>query len=506
MVRRQGIMVNLSAFIRFHALRTPEQVALIYGDLRITYAEFCERILRLAEFMRTRGIGEGDVVAVVMKNSPAFLETAFAVSHLGAVFLPVNFRLAREEVAYVSGDAGAKLVLADDELAAAVEGLPGVVLLDAAAQADSRALSDADAALPDPAPRTTQDLFRLLYTSGTTDHPKGVMHSYENFYWKCMDHVIALGLSADDRLLVAGPLYHVGAFDLPGVAVLWVGGAICIIRDFDPQTALAAIARERLTGGWLAPVMLGEILGCPARDRFDVSSMSWVIGGGERTPEPRVHEFGALFPTARYIDGYGLTESCSGDTLMEAGREIERIGSTGRALAHVEVEIRDEGGVALLPGEDGEIVLRGPKIARGYWNDPDKTARAIKDGWLHTGDVGHLDADGFFYLTDRKKDMILSGGENIASSEVERVIDLMPEVGEVAVIAVPDEHWGEAPAAVVVLAQGAALDYETLAGHCREHLAGFKVPKHLILRDALPRNPSGKVLKRVLRDDVTAGE
>ncbi len=497
-------MVNLSAFIRFHALRTPEQVALIYGDLRITYAEFYERILRLAGFMRSRGIGEDDAVAVVMKNSPAFLEAAFAASHLGAVFLPVNFRLARKEVAYITGDGEARLVLADQELAGAVEGLSGVVLLDPVAQTDSRTLSEPGAALPAPAPRGTQDLFRLLYTSGTTDHPKGAMHSYENFYWRCMDHVIALGLSAADRMLVAGPLYHVGAFDLPGVAVLWVGGAFCVIRDFNPETVLAAIERERLTCAWLAPVMLGQILTCPERERFDLSSVAWVIGGGERTPEPRIHEFGTLFPAARYIDGYGLTESCGGDTLMEAGREIERIGSTGRALAHVEVEIRDEDGAVLLPGEDGEIVLRGPKITRSYWNDPDKTAQTIKNGWLHTGDLGHLDDDGFLFLTDRKKDMILSGGENIASSEVERIIDLMPEVAEVAVIGLPDEEWGEIPVAVAVLADGAALDQETLAGHCRNHLAGFKVPKRLILRAALPRNPSGKVLKRVLRDDIAS--
>ena len=498
-------MVNLSAFIRFHALRNPEQVALIYGELRISYAELYERILRLAGFMRAKGIGEGDVLAVVMKNSPAFLEAAFAASHLGAVFLPVNFRLAREEVAYITGDGGARLVLADRELASSVEGLAGVVLLDGPAQADSRTLSDAGAALPAPAPRGTQDLFRLLYTSGTTDRPKGAMHSYENFYWKCMDQVIALGLSAADRLLVAGPLYHVGAFDLPGVAVLWVGGAFCVIRDFDPEAALAAIEREQLTGAWLAPVMLGQVLNCPERERFELSSLAWVIGGGERTPEPRIHEFGALFPAARYIDSYGLTESCGGDTMMEAGREVERIGSTGRALAHVEVAIRDENGAVLRPGEDGEIVLRGPKITQGYWNDPDKTAQTVKHGWLHTGDVGHLDGDGFLFLTDRKKDMILSGGENIASSEVERVIDLMPEIAEAAVIGLPDEEWGEMPVAVVVLAEGAALDHETLAGHCREHLAGFKVPKRVILRDVLPRNPSGKVLKRVLRDEI-AGE
>jgi acyl-CoA synthetase (AMP-forming)/AMP-acid ligase II len=187
---------------------------------------------------------------------------------------------------------------------------------------------------------------------------------------------------------------------------------------------------------------------------------------------------------------------------MEAGREIERIGSTGRALAHVEVQIRDDGGTVLPPNTPGEICLRGPKVTKGYWRDPDKTARSFFGDWFRTGDVGYLDEDGFLFLTDRKKDMIISGGENIASSEIERVIFLLPEVVEVAVIAVPDERWGEVPAAVVVLKEGSWLDAATLESHCRAHLAGFKVPKHLMIREALPRNPSGKVLKRVLRDEV----
>jgi acyl-CoA synthetase (AMP-forming)/AMP-acid ligase II len=348
------------------------------------------------------------------------------------------------------------------------------------------------------------DLFRLMYTSGTTDRPKGVMHTYSNFYWKCADHVIALGLTAADRLLVAGPLYHVGAFDLPGVAVLWVGGMLCIHREFDPVRALAAIAAEKLTGAWLAPVMLGAILAY--RDRFahNVASLRWVIGGGERTPEQRIRAFSDLFTKGRYIDAYGLTESCSGDTLMERGREIEKIGSVGRALAHVEVEIRGADGRKLPASESGEICLRGPKITRGYWKDPEKTTASFFGDWFRTGDIGHLDAEGFLYLTDRMKDMIISGGENIASSEVERVIYELPQILEAAVIGVPDARWGERAVAVVVLRPGQSLTCEALQQHCRQRLAGFKVPKGLIVRTELPRNPSGKILKRVLRDEIAS--
>jgi len=248
--------------------------------------------------------------------------------------------------------------------------------------------------------------------------------------------------------------------------------------------------------------MTTAILTCPTRDRYDVSSLQWAIGGGEKTPEVRIRAFSDCFKSARYIDAYGLTETCGGDTFMEAGREIEKIGSTGRAIAHVEIEIRDDAGNRLPSGENGEICLRGPKITQGYWKDPGKSAAAFFGDWFRTGDIGYLDEDGFLYLTDRKKDMIISGGENIASSEVERVIYELPQVREVAVIGVPDERWGEKPVAVVVLGDGAALELSDLADHCRTRLAGFKVPKQLIIRDSLPRNPSGKVLKRVLRAEL----
>lgn len=497
-------MVNLSAFIRFHATTTPDRLAIVYDGVRVSYGDFYARIEQAAAILADRGIGADDVVAVFMKNSLAFMELAFAVSHLGAVFLPVNYRLAAEEAAYILDNAGARLLFADEEFASLFPGDREVVVLNAALQRGLGPLAAPEAAPPPMALRQTQDLLRLMYTSGTTDRPKGVLHSYENFYWKNMDHILALGLSAADRLLVVGPLYHVGAFDLPGVAVLWLGGSMCVLRDFTPEGALAAIAAEKLTCAWLAPVMSSQILSHPQRHEYDVSSLRWTIGGGEKTPEARIRAFGEFFSNARYIDGYGLTESCSGDTLMEAGMEIAKIGSTGRALAHVEVQIRDEAGAVLAAGKEGEVCLRGPKITKGYWQDPDKTAASFFDDWFRTGDVGYLDEDGFLFLTDRKKDMIISGGENIASSEVERVIYLLPEVADAAVIGAPDERWGERPVAVVVLQAGKTLDFTTLEAHCRRHLAGFKIPKELHLRAELPRNPSGKILKRVLRDEFAA--
>jgi fatty-acyl-CoA synthase len=495
-------MINLPSFIAFHARRTPDRCAVKFRGEDISYAAFDGRIRRVAGWLVSKGIGADDVVALLMKNSAAFLELVFATSHIGAVLLPINYRLSRDEVGYIVGNAGARILIADEELAGTAGGddVP-VVLLSEAAQSSITRFAPYAAPAP-PVHRKPSDLMRLMYTSGTTDRPKGVMLTYENIYWKSADQTIALGLSADTRLLVVGPLYHVGALDLPGIAVLWHGGLLSIHRDFRPEEALAAIEAEKLNAAWFAPVMTTALLTCPSRHRYDVSSLRWAIGGGEKTPEARIRAFSELFKNARYIDAYGLTETCGGDTFIEAGREIEKIGSTGRAIAHVEIEIRDDAGNPLPPGAIGEICLRGPKITQGYWKDPEKTASAFFGDWFRSGDVGYLDEDGFLYLTDRKKDIIVSGGENIASSEVERVIYELPQVREVAVVGIADERWGEKPVAVVVLAESTMLDLPALADHCRARLAGFKVPKQLIIRDSLPRNPSGKVLKRVLRAEL----
>ncbi|AMA57319.1 AMP-binding protein [Bradyrhizobium sp. CCGE-LA001] len=497
-------MINLSSFIAFHARRTPDRPALKYRGEEISYAVFHARVRQVAGWLAAHGIGPGDVVAVLMKNSAAFLELVFATSHLGAVFLPVNFRLSRDEVSYIAGNAGARMLIADEELAANAAGAKTIVVNEAAQQSITHLAGDT---LHAPMHvRQPSDLMRLMYTSGTTDRPKGVMLTYDNFYWKSADQTIALGLGADTRLLVLGPLFHVGALDLPGIAVLWHGGFIRIERNFEPEAALAAIAEDKLNAAWFAPVMTTAMLTCPTRDRYDVSSLKWAIGGGEKTPELRIRAFSEYFRNARYIDAYGLTETVGGDTFMEKGREIEKIGSTGRAIAHVEIDIRDEDGKTLPPNVNGEICLRGPKITRGYWKDPEKTASAFFGNWFRSGDVGYLDEDGFLYLTDRKKDMIISGGENIASSEVERVIYDLPDVREVAVIGLRDPRWGERPVAIVVLAEGASLDLAALTEHCRTRLASFKVPKQLIIRDSLPRNPSGKILKRLLRAELETSE
>src|SRR5437868_6979623 len=380
-------MINLSSFIAVHARKTPGPCELKYLGEEIAYAAFDRRIRVVGGWLDSRGIGAGDVVAVLMKNSAALLDIAFAASHLWAIFLPINYRLASDEIAYIVENSGARLLIADEELSTTAAGAAPLVLVDEAAQSNATRLAP-DAKPAPPHCSLPSELMRLMYTSGTTDRPKGVMLSYENFYWKSADHVLVLGLSRDTRLLVAGPLYHVGALDLPGIAVLWQGGMLCIQRDFDAAQCLAAIEADRLNAAWLAPVMTTAMLTCPVRERHDVSSLRWAIGGGEKTPETRIRAFSQYFTNARYIDAYGLTETGGGDTFMEPGREIEKIGSTGRPVAHVEIEIRDDAGHPVAPGENGEICLRGPKVTRGYWKDPDKTAAAFFDDWFRSGDAG----------------------------------------------------------------------------------------------------------------------
>ncbi|MFA7668194.1 MAG: AMP-binding protein [Burkholderiaceae bacterium] len=494
-------MVTLSSSIEHWARATPEGLAVRYQDTRITYADLFDRTCAAAGMLAARGVGQGDIVALLMKNSAAFIELTLAIGHLGAVVLPINYRLGKDEVDYIVHHAGVKLICVDEALQENAGDMPKVVITNEL-EHDTRAIDPTASPVRAAMLVKPSDMFRLMYTSGTTGRPKGVIHTYENFYWKTLDHICELGLTAADRLLVVGPLYHVGAFDLPGFAMFEVGGSMTVLRDFDPADALQAVQDDQLTGAWLAPIMLNRMLALPERQQYERDSLKWVTGGGERTPAERIQAFSSLFPQGRYVDAYGLTETCSGDTMMQAGSEIAKIGSAGRALAHLKIEIRDGDGKALPAGEVGEICLWGPKVTRGYWRDEQRTEESFFGDWFRSGDMGYLDEDGFLFLVDRKKDMVISGGENIASSEVEHVLYQIENVEEAAVIGLPDEKWGERVVAVVVLRPGTSLTLEAMQSHCSGKIGRFKIPRQLIVLDALPRNPSGKVLKRVLRDDL----
>ncbi len=498
-------MVAISSAVLKWARSHPDNLAMVFAEQRITYKTLASRIQHTAGILRDQGINKGDTVALLMKNSAAFVELMLAISHIGAVSLPINYRLSPDEVGYIVDHAGAKLLCIDAAFAGHAYGTD-ILTISVAAQQDSRLIGNPTATIQNPCDLESQDTFRLMYTSGTTDRPKGVVHSYNNYYWKCLDHICVLGLAKEDNLLITGPLYHVGAFDLPGMAMFLVGGSIVILPEFDPEQVLSAIQAERITGVWLAPIMLNRLLSYPQRNNYDTSSLKWAIGGGERTPVERIQAFQTLFSNGRYIDAYGLTETCSGDTMMEAGQELRKIGSAGRSLPHVCIEICDENGLPLPDGQIGEICVSGPKVTLGYWRDAERTQASFFGNRFRSGDMGYLDDEGYLFLVDRKKDMVLSGGENIASSEVERILYQIESVQEAAVIGVPDPTWGERVVAVVVLGDQQTLTMNDIQAHCQGKLAKFKIPKQLVLTDSLPRNPSGKVLKRVLRDQLTKVE
>jgi len=493
--------------LEHHAARTPDKAIAVCDGTAMTYEDMVDWSARLAGGLRERGVGFGDVVGLLSYNSTEFLATIFAANSLGAVAMPINWRLAAAELRYLLEHSGAKVLVCDEALTDladdAIAGL-GSVPACFCVSADPPAGWETFASLAAEPIRARaavggDDIHRLMYTSGTTGRPKGVMLTHANLAWKNYAHITEFGFTASDIGLACGPLYHVGALDLVTTTMIAAGATTVIHRTFDAAHVVEEIERSRITTVWMAPAMLRAVLDQPGIEERDLSSVRVIIAGGEKLPIPYIERLQRVFPAAWLADAYGLTETVSGDTFLDPDGARTKIGSVGRACLYLELEIWGDDDVPVPAGERGEVVLRGPKVFPGYWNDPDATAAAFRGGWFHTGDIGIKDGDGYVYIVDRLKDMIVSGGENIASSEVERVLYEDPAVVEVAVIGRPDERWGEVPVAVVVLAPGAEATAAELIEHCRGQLAKFKVPKDVTFIDALPRNPSGKVLKRELR-------
>ena len=480
--------MNFCDLLSHHARRAPKRPIAVFEERSVSYREMEGWSARVAAGFAARGVGRGDVVALLSFNSIEFLVTIFAVNRLGAVAMPINWRLATPEVQYLLEHSGAKLLVTDRDTPE--------LAIDTIRDTELAAL---DGPPVDPADTAADDLHRLMYTSGTTGRPKGVMITHANLAWKNLAHIVEFGFTSADVGLACGPLYHVGALDLVTTSMIAVGAPTIIHRTFDAAQVVDEIERSRVTLVWMAPAMMRAVLDEPGVAERDLSSVRVIIAGGEKLPIPYIERLQRTFPGAWLADAYGLTETVSGDTFLDPASTITKLGSCGRACLHLDLAIWDEAGRPLPAGEPGEVVLRGPKVFAGYWRDEAATAKAFAGGWFHTGDVGVLDADGYLYIVDRLKDMILSGGENIAGSEVERVLYEHPAVSECAVVGRPDAKWGEVPIAFVVLRPGADASADALIEHCRGQLAKFKVPREVTFLDALPRNPSGKILKRELR-------
>jgi len=500
--------VNWFAVLAHHATRTPDQPLVVFEGVTTTYGEMAARVEALAGGLHERGIRAGHVVGLLSYNCPEFLETLFAVNFLGAIAMPINWRLAAPEVRYILEHSEARALVCDDtliELASdATKGLESQLLRACVPALAPEGWTSLAALRSSPdraerAPTDADDVHRLMYTSGTTGRPKGVMITHANLAWKNLAHLVEFGFTGADLGLACGPLYHVGALDLTTTTLIAAGATVIVHRLFDAAAVVDELERSRVTTVWLAPAMVNAIMALPDVESRDLSSVRVIINGGEKMPIPLIERLQRTFPSAWFADAYGLTETVSGDTFLDRDHLVAKLGSVGRPCLYLDLDIWDDRGEPVPAGERGEIVLRGPKVFKGYWRDPDATATAFAGGWFHTGDIGVRDEDGYVFVVDRLKDMIVSGGENIAGSEVERVLYEHPSVLEAAVVGRPDDRWGEVPVAHVVVREGSAVSEDELIAHCRERLARFKVPKAVMFLDALPRNPSGKVLKRELR-------
>lgn len=499
---------NLSRLLRWNRSRHDDVVALVFEQRRWTYAELDDDVDALAAGLEAQGVGRGTVVAILGMNSPEYLITTLAVARLGGVFLPLNYRLHVEELVYILEHATATVLVTEadfhdvaTEVVERVEGLSSVVTFSPSSPEgwlhyDELVSVHRGRVIPD-AVVGPDDLQRIMYTSGTTSLPKGAMLTHGNCQANCAVQIVELGIVPGQRILVFGPLYHVGGLDIPGYAIWYAGATMVLMRRFDPTLILEAIHEHRIVGATMVATMVHMIRELPDRLAYDTSSVRWLIFS--QVAAALFRDTQTVFPDARLIEGYGLTETCNGIAYLDAAHMESKLGSVGRAVHHVDLAVVDDDDHQVPTGELGEIVVRGPKVSPGYWRDPEATAAAHRNGWFHTGDIGRFDEDGYLYVVDRKKDMIRSGGENLASSEVERVLYDHPAVAQAAVVAGPDAKWHEVPVAFVVLRRGQTVTESELAQFCAQRLAKFKVPKQVHFLDDLPRNPSGKVLKRELR-------
>ena len=491
------------------ARRTPDKLAVVSGDLRATYAEFDTAVNRAAGALAARGLAKGDRLALLSHNCWQYAVLAYATARLGVVLVPVNFMLTGPEVGYILEHSGASGIVAEDALVPVAEaaigdrpvGVRAVIPL-TGASSDWENVDDWWQTGPATAPEVPiadDDPLRLMYTSGTESRPKGVMLSSRSLISQYVSCAIDGEMSADDVEVHALPMYHCAQLDCFFSVDVYLGATSIILPGPDPATLLATIEREGVTKLFCPPTVWISLLRHPAFDTTDLSSLRKGYYGASPMPVEVLKELRERLPDVRLWNFYGQTEMAPLATILRPHEQLARAGSAGRASVNVETMLVDDAGQPVPPGEVGEIVHRSPHAALGYYNDEEKTAEAFRDGWFHSGDLGVMTSDGYLSVVDRKKDMIKTGGENVASREVEEAIYELDGVAEVAVFGISHPHWIEAVTAVVVPKPGASVSVESVRAHAKGRLAGYKQPKYVVIAEALPKNPSGKILKRELR-------
>jgi long-chain acyl-CoA synthetase len=478
------------------------RAAVTCGEVSLTYAEVWERCRRLAGALRALGLEDGDRVGVVGPNCHRYLELYQAVPGAGLVVVPLNQRHSDAELRYALEDSGAKVLFAGRPVA----DLPDCVstVVDMGDDYETLLAEAAPADFPDRVGE--EDLAGLFYTGGTTGAAKGVMLTHRNLVANATHMQLFWPFTPETCWLVVAPLFH-AAGSIAVLSTVWNAGRHVLVPAFDPGAVLDLVERERVTATLVVPSMLAAIVEAQLARPRDVSSLRLVSFGGAPSATETLRRAHEAFPGARLLHLYGATETApiaTGVLGVEALLDTPRVRSCGQPAVGVDVEVRLEDGGGAAVGEVGEVVVRGPNVMGAYWNKPKQTAAALRDGWYHTGDLGYMDDEAFVFLVDRAKDMIVSGGENVYSTEVEDVLYRHPAVAEAAVFGVPDERWGEAVHAVVV--PRGPVTAEELVAHCRGTIAGYKVPKAIEVRDEpLPKSGAGKVLKRELRAPFWAG-
>ncbi|MGA3324781.1 MAG: fatty acid--CoA ligase [Terriglobia bacterium] len=505
------------------------KVGVVCGEDRFTYREFNERADRLSAALLRLGVRKGDRVAYLSFNCHRLLEAYYGVPQIGAILLAMNIRLAPEELTYILNAAAPRVLCFDPEFIPLVEALRARVqcvehyisLRDVKPAWAQEKFYDELLASSAPAEIDFREIdehsvAELFYTSGTTAYPKGVMLTHRNLYLHAFYTAIGLRGSDHDVHLYTVPLFHINSWGAPHIFTL-LGGRHVMLRKFDPPTVLALVQSEGVTHLHLVPSMATALLNHPDFSRYDLSSVREALIGGAPTSAALLQEVEKKIPGCTAKGGYGLTETSPVVTIAHVKEHLandpekenlRRKSKAGYALAGSEIRVVDFDGrdVAADGQQVGEIVVRGDVVMEGYWRQPEATAAAIRDGWFHTGDLATLDDEGYILIVDRAKDMILTGGENVASAEIERVLYEHSAVLECAVIAIPHEQWGEVAKAIITLKAGRQASEAEIMDHCRKHLAGFKIPKSIEFCDALPKGGTGKILKKVLREKYWVGQ
>ncbi|MDY6795846.1 MAG: long-chain-fatty-acid--CoA ligase [Actinomycetota bacterium] len=508
---------NIGDVLRRSAEHYPERLAVTFGGKSLTFKQLNEMSCRCANSLLEMGINKGDRVALMTHNCPHYIACWMGLAKIGAVTTPLNFMLKGPEVEYIVNHAGPKAFFVEDSLVGVVQEVSGklksiqhfgMISLGKGEKPEGwldveQLFTDGKDASEPEVEAGDEEIATLMYTSGTEALPKGVMNSHLNFFHSISSGVIDLEIYRDDVILVPIPLYHIAAKYL---LMLCMNICAHVVLEYAPNPVeiLDLTQKERISYWIFPPTLYQALLAIPDFESYDVSSVKKCICFGSYMPRALLEKWRKILPDSRWRNYYGQTESTPMGSTLQPDKFDEKIESIGKPHTNVLIRIFNDGDEELPVGEVGEIVMRSPSVMLGYYENEEKTAVTLKGGWLHTGDLGRFDEDGYLYFIDRKKDIIKTGGENVSSLEVEGVISKHEKVMQTAVIGLRDEYWGEAVTAVVVPKPGVVLEPEEVIIYCKEKLAGYKVPKRIFVEQDMPISPSGKILKRLLRERYTS--